>query len=754
MKKYKFSVIMAIYNVEKYLQEAIESVINQTIGFDNIQLILVNDGSPDNSEKICLKYKSVYPENIIYIKKENGGVSSARNAGLKVASGEIINFLDSDDYFSENAFEKVYDFFTKEKKAKVVAINLINFENSCGSWINKDYFEKTQLIDMCKEYSFMQCQVGASFIKTNIATKLEFDTNIKIHEDSHYLYRIFKKYPFCGTISDATYYHRIRFNGNSATQTIKHKNNIFDINEKVFIPLIRFYDYKPKNFLQIFILNEFNYYVLNKIKDCKFTFKEKEIIKKEIKYILRYIDEEYIIKHNYLSESDKKNILNIKSDGNIDYIFKQQLLKRYIKKLLIYIKQFFLKLLKYFPRKIKRRMFLDTTNTIKYLEKNINDIKGELIELNNNIEIKNELHELNQKYEFIKNKTDFLNKNNKKELEILTNQISEINEHMNILGNTQNNYFDILKSKINVIGKYISKEKYISAIKRIDKSFKPLISVIIPVYNGTNYIEKAIRSVLNQTYTNIEIIIVDDGSEDSSELVKIINNFNNDKIHYFKKENGGVSSALNYGINIMKGEYFSWLSHDDMFMNNHLEAHVNYISTLSDKKAFTYSYFKIIDENDNVLIRDTEEARFSCNNYFYDFEMDKLCYINGEINGCNVLIHKSIFEKCGLFNESLKYTQEKDMWNRISKKYKIYQIPLETTYLRVHDKTVTSKITDNSEIISTIIKIIKSLSNEEIEKYFGTKKEAYDYFAFSFGRSRFLFDIEQAIRKEFNDEKE
>ena len=68
--KYKFSVIIPIYNVEDYIEETILSVINQSIGFkENIQLILVNDGSPDDSEKICLKYKEMYPNNIIYIKQ-------------------------------------------------------------------------------------------------------------------------------------------------------------------------------------------------------------------------------------------------------------------------------------------------------------------------------------------------------------------------------------------------------------------------------------------------------------------------------------------------------------------------------------------------------------------------------------------------------------------------------------------------------------------------------------------------------------
>jgi len=89
-KNFKFSVIIPIYNVEEYLEETINSVINQTIGFEeNIQLILINDGSPDNSEEICLKYKELYPDNVIYYKQKNSGVSSARNKGIELAIGEF-----------------------------------------------------------------------------------------------------------------------------------------------------------------------------------------------------------------------------------------------------------------------------------------------------------------------------------------------------------------------------------------------------------------------------------------------------------------------------------------------------------------------------------------------------------------------------------------------------------------------------------------------------------------------------------------
>ena len=100
--KYDFSVVMAVYNAERYLREAIDSVLMQEYSIDKIQLILVNDGSKDNSAVVCKEYLEKYPNNIVFVDKENGGVSSARNEGLKHVEGEYVNFLDSDDKLFDN----------------------------------------------------------------------------------------------------------------------------------------------------------------------------------------------------------------------------------------------------------------------------------------------------------------------------------------------------------------------------------------------------------------------------------------------------------------------------------------------------------------------------------------------------------------------------------------------------------------------------------------------------------------------------
>ena len=102
----KVSVIVPIYNVEKYLEKCINSLLSQTL--EDIQIILVNDGSKDNSGNIAKECEKNNKNRIIYVEKENGGLSDARNYGLKYATGDFIAFLDSDDYIEKNAYEEIY----------------------------------------------------------------------------------------------------------------------------------------------------------------------------------------------------------------------------------------------------------------------------------------------------------------------------------------------------------------------------------------------------------------------------------------------------------------------------------------------------------------------------------------------------------------------------------------------------------------------------------------------------------------------
>jgi glycosyltransferase involved in cell wall biosynthesis len=125
----KFSIIIPIYNTGKYLQSAINSLVNQTLDFnDNVEIILVNDGSTDKSEQICRKIIQNYPDNIKYIYKENGGVASARNVGIQVAEGEWLGFLDPDDTYSLNTLSELQNGILRWPNIKLFSIPMFTFE--------------------------------------------------------------------------------------------------------------------------------------------------------------------------------------------------------------------------------------------------------------------------------------------------------------------------------------------------------------------------------------------------------------------------------------------------------------------------------------------------------------------------------------------------------------------------------------------------------------------------------------------------
>ena len=214
--------------------------------------------------------------------------------------------------------------------------------------------------------------------------------------------------------------------------------------------------------------------------------------------------------------------------------------------------------------------------------------------------------------------------------------------------------------------------------------FNPLVSIVIPVYNGANYVSEAIESALKQTYKNIEIIVVNDGSTDSTE--KIVKKYG-DKIRYFYKENGGVASALNLGIKNMKGEYFSWLSHDDVYYPNKIERQIEELKNIN-KDNILYSGFELINDKSELLyaweIASKNEYR-KLNNSFYALLLSGL-------NFCSLLIPKKVFYEVDFFNEDLKCTQDYDLLFKIFKNgYKIKYMPEVLLQNRIHENQDTKQ---------------------------------------------------------------
>lgn len=191
----------------------------------------------------------------------------------------------------------------------------------------------------------------------------------------------------------------------------------------------------------------------------------------------------------------------------------------------------------------------------------------------------------------------------------------------------------------------------------MNEEFYPLVSIIIPVYNGSNYLAEAIDSALEQTYKNIEIIVVNDGSTDNGKTERIAKSYGN-KIKYYKKKNGGVATALNFGIEKAMGEYISWLSHDDIYYKDKIRKSINRLREAKDKNISVLCSINFINEYGQELYK----GKFPDSNVENGLKL----LINGYINGCALLIPKIIL-KDNMFDPALPTTQDYDLWYRIFK---------------------------------------------------------------------------------------
>lgn len=226
-KEFKFSVVTAVYNIEQFLEEAIESVISQDIGFEeNIQLILVNDGATDKSGEICDSYKKKYPDNVIVVHKENGGVSSARNRGLEHVLGEYVNFLDGDDKLEKNAFSLVYKQFSEWKnEIDIVTIPIRFFDGEKGEHtLNNKFAKGTRIIDLEKEYDKPLLFINASFVKRELIQQYRFDESLSYAEDAKVVMQILLREKKYGVIKETSYLYRKRTTGEQSAIQSSNKN--------------------------------------------------------------------------------------------------------------------------------------------------------------------------------------------------------------------------------------------------------------------------------------------------------------------------------------------------------------------------------------------------------------------------------------------------------------------------------------------------------------------------------------------------
>lgn len=208
------------------------------------------------------------------------------------------------------------------------------------------------------------------------------------------------------------------------------------------------------------------------------------------------------------------------------------------------------------------------------------------------------------------------------------------------------------------------------------------VSIAMPVYNGSNYVGEAIKSALNQTYKNLEILVVNDGSTDDGLTRKAVEPFLSDtRVKYIEKENGGVSSVLNYCIEHFTGDFFVWLSHDDLIKENSIELKLKEWEKLGQNTKYLISTKTIYINGEGKKIFRAASKSKDVNN-IYDI-------LSSTINGCSLLIPREAIINYR-FNEKMIYMQDYYVWaSMINDGYKIKLLKKKLTYNRIHKKQIT-----------------------------------------------------------------
>ncbi|MBQ6992707.1 MAG: glycosyltransferase [Clostridia bacterium] len=297
----KVSIIVPVYNTEKYLDKCLNSLVNQTL--QDIEIIVVNDGSKDNSEAIINKFKQNYSDKIVYLNKQNGGLSDARNYAIPYVKSEYIGFVDSDDYVELDMFEKMYN-IAIEKNLDLVECNF-NWEypNKTKDDCGVNYLTKGDLFLLGR---VMVCNklFKASIIKENNITF----PKLLNYEDIEFFYKL------------APYFENSYLLPNSFYHYIQRKNSIINNqNEKtadIFIILNNIIEFYKNNNLFDNYKNELEYLYIRFLLGSSFLrivkIKNKKL-KKEL--LNKSINELYLKFPNWKNNK----LLKIKSKKNMYY---------------------------------------------------------------------------------------------------------------------------------------------------------------------------------------------------------------------------------------------------------------------------------------------------------------------------------------------------------------------------------------------------------------------------------------------------
>lgn len=237
------------------------------------------------------------------------------------------------------------------------------------------------------------------------------------------------------------------------------------------------------------------------------------------------------------------------------------------------------------------------------------------------------------------------------------------------------------------------------------------VTIVIPVYNGSDYLAQAIESVLAQTYGNIEVLVIDDGSTDAGATERIAARYV-PKVRVLSKPNGGVASALNLAIREMSGDYLSWLSHDDLYIPDKVAVQMAALAALpAEERDLTIFY------SDYAVFSDLPEAATPVS--VAGIDSDGFRYwlaLENRLHGCTLLVPRVAFEICGVFDERLRTTQDFDLWFRMAATFRFRHVPAVLVKARTHAGQGSILMADTalSECNALMIRFMAGLTSAEL----------------------------------------
>ncbi len=568
------SVIVPIYEVEEYLVQCIKSIQNQT--YKNLEIILVDDGSPDSCGTICDRFKAE-DDRIVVIHQKNGGLSYARNIGIEASHGDYLTFVDGDDWLDEDIISILvelcldYDAEISECQYREVFSKTRSKNQSNTEQII--VMNSLEALENMLDWNYFKPMAWGKLYKKEVIGNIRFPLH-KLHEDEFTTYKyIYNAHKLVHI--DLVKYNYNRMRENSITSHFTAKN--LDACE-AFLERREFFRKYSIDSLEEKMNNTYCIIVLDTLYEC-------------------YQNNIFDARIDLLLEQIKKDIAYLK-DRPIDIYF--------INELIIASKS----VQEYGQHRDEMESHNNEYISTTCMSKSYEDILRENKQLKEHIDA------------LLNSRTWRYAEKAKKALGI-SKLISTFRSRKNSTGNKLTSdgiNFDIEKTDSlefnyehllsEVEYKFYKYRRNRGRLYPLDLTKikipckKGMVSIVLPVYNGEDYVALSIESVLEQTYSDFELIIIDDGSTDTTPQIVDAYAQRDSRIKVVHQKNIRLPKTLSKGFRMAQGEFFTWTSADNIMHENFLERFVNDLEN-APSVGMIWGNMRLIDEN-GCPIRDNE----------------------------------------------------------------------------------------------------------------------------------------------------